>query len=162
MKDTQAAKVFNSLVQISVGDGSKVLFWTDRWLAGRAIGDFAPTVLALVNIQRRNRRSVKEALLNHTWINDVGVGLGMQGCLECLPVLAMVGSVTIVEDVPDTFRWPWSGDGLYSAQSTYKLLCQGDVRFSGLFVFGRAGLRSSAKFSHGWPGKAGCGLRTGA
>ncbi|KAK1695406.1 hypothetical protein QYE76_012103 [Lolium multiflorum] len=88
-------------------------------------------VVASVNSHRRNRRSVREALLNHTWINDVGAGLGLQGCLECLMVLALVGSVTIVDGVPDTFRWPWSGDGRYSAQSTYKMLCQGDVSFSG-------------------------------
>jgi hypothetical protein len=34
IKNNMATKVFHSLVQITAGKGSKVLFWKDRWLAG--------------------------------------------------------------------------------------------------------------------------------
>lgn len=40
--------LFDKAVVSTVGDGANTLFWKDRWLDGRCIGDVAPAVLKLV------------------------------------------------------------------------------------------------------------------
>lgn len=45
MVDRDMRGVFDSLVKITVGNGSKVLFWTDRWIHGAAVTDIAPLLV---------------------------------------------------------------------------------------------------------------------
>lgn len=45
MVDRDARGVFDSLVKITVGNGSKVLFWIDRWIHGAAVTDIAPLLV---------------------------------------------------------------------------------------------------------------------
>lgn len=51
--DDEAKAVFNNLITIEVGRGGSVLFWTDRWIVGMAVGDIALRVLKLVPMQRK-------------------------------------------------------------------------------------------------------------
>jgi hypothetical protein len=81
-KDKEAIEAFNSLVAIKLGDGAKVLFWTDRWIRGAAMKDLAPIVFESVGAQKRCKRTVSEALENHSWVDDVGPGLGPDGLLQ--------------------------------------------------------------------------------
>jgi hypothetical protein len=39
LKDPKAREVFQSLAKIEVGDGRKVLFWSDRWINGFTASD---------------------------------------------------------------------------------------------------------------------------
>jgi hypothetical protein len=77
-----AREVFDSLVEIRVGDGAKTLFWRDRWLRGMAVCDHAPEVHGMVNTRCKNSRTVQQALLNHRWLNDI----------QCLVLLLMVST----------------------------------------------------------------------
>ena len=52
--------MFDSLVKIEVGEGSKVLFWRDRWIHGFAAQDIAPLIHAMVATRTRNRCIVSE------------------------------------------------------------------------------------------------------
>jgi hypothetical protein len=44
----QVKKFFQSSVVTVVGNGNKTLFWSDRWLDGGCIKDFAPAVVSKV------------------------------------------------------------------------------------------------------------------
>ena len=46
--------MFDNLVKIKVGKGSKVLFWRDRWVHGFAAYDIAPLVSDAVEKRTRN------------------------------------------------------------------------------------------------------------
>jgi hypothetical protein len=46
------------------------MFWKDQWLHGKRIKNIAPAVYAMVSKRIRNRRSVKEAMLNLGWVTD--------------------------------------------------------------------------------------------
>lgn len=59
INDNMAKRVFDSLVSIKVGEGNRVLFWSDRWISGFAIIDFAPLILSCVDARTRNRRTVQ-------------------------------------------------------------------------------------------------------
>ena len=50
----------DSLISM-VGNGTSTLFWTDRWLNGAAIRDFAPEVVAKVGKRFLYSRTVAQA-----------------------------------------------------------------------------------------------------
>ena len=70
-EDRHARAVFDSLVKIEVGEGTKVLFWRDRWIHGFAAADIAPLIHAMVATRTRNRRTISEGLDNGKWLQDV-------------------------------------------------------------------------------------------
>jgi hypothetical protein len=53
------------------GNGESALFWEDRWLDGKSIKEMAPDVYALVPKRRRKARTVREVLVERTWIPDI-------------------------------------------------------------------------------------------
>ncbi|KAM0877851.1 hypothetical protein ACQ4PT_035236 [Festuca glaucescens] len=129
IKDTQAWEVFDSLVRIKVGDGRSTLFWRDRWINGRAASDYAPGLCRTVSARTRNARTVAQGLSENAWITDFSGNLATRGVLECIALWVAVCGVSRDVSVADTFSWPWSAAGEYSARSTYDMLCQGEVRF---------------------------------
>jgi hypothetical protein len=48
-----------------MGNGTRVLFWIDRWIYGRCAEEIAPLVAGAVPTRRRNNRLVSEALTNN-------------------------------------------------------------------------------------------------
>jgi hypothetical protein len=62
MKDKEALEAFNSLVAIKLGDGARILFWTDRWVRRAAMKELAPAVFESVSAQKRSKHTVREAL----------------------------------------------------------------------------------------------------
>jgi hypothetical protein len=44
----EATVILNASVAISVGDGARIMFWEDPWIAGLNVESNAPAVLALV------------------------------------------------------------------------------------------------------------------
>ena len=125
LKDVEASQVFDSLICIQVGEGSRVLFWSDRWMRGLNASQIAPLVVQEVSTQCINRRTVQEGLLNNRWIGDIRGVLSPQGMIQCFALLAMVATIFRDEQQPDSFTWPWSASGNYSATSTYRMLKPG-------------------------------------
>jgi hypothetical protein len=62
---------FSIAMQTEIGDGTKTLFWRDRWLHGQRVEDLAPRSLAAIPKRRVNKCKVVEALTNHKWISDI-------------------------------------------------------------------------------------------
>jgi hypothetical protein len=71
LKDSHARDVFDSLVQITVGDGNKVLFWRDQWIEGRGADDIAPLITRKVKTQAYNARTVTQGCVDNSWIMDI-------------------------------------------------------------------------------------------
>ena len=71
MVDRAARAVFDSMVLIKVGEGSRVLFWTDRWLHGFAVGDIAPLIASMVDARTKSKRIVHQALMEDEWLHDI-------------------------------------------------------------------------------------------
>lgn len=53
---------FRASTYTILGNGSKALFWTDRWVQGKAIQDMAPTLISLVSLRHISSETVASAL----------------------------------------------------------------------------------------------------
>jgi hypothetical protein len=127
LKDTATMSVFNCLAKISVGDGSKVLFWTDRWIEGYSAQEIAPLVVASMATRVRNSRKVVDALQHEDWIRDIDANISMEGWLQCIMLWEALDGTQLDPSRPDCFRWSGSASGQYSAKATYNSLCQGRI-----------------------------------
>ncbi|KAM0857624.1 hypothetical protein ACQ4PT_048352 [Festuca glaucescens] len=83
-KDHAALEVFNSLAMIEVGEGSRVLFWRDRWIKGRTVVEIAPGVHMLVPTRRKNLRRVREAMQDNQWVLDISGQMDMNTAAQCV------------------------------------------------------------------------------
>ena len=129
MVDKEAKAVFDSLVHIKVGVGSKVLFWTDRWIHGFVAKDIATLIAGMVDKRVKGKRMVREALLEGAWDHDIMGQLSFTAHMQLIHLQQAVATIHRNVEEEDAFLWPWSATGSYSAKSTYKMLCQGMTRF---------------------------------
>jgi hypothetical protein len=131
-KDDMASTSFDSLVQIHVGKGDKVLFWKDRWLNGSAVGNIAPSVLQLVGTRCRNARTVQIALIHHKWIEDMVGPVTPAAAAECVRLWIHISELDGQRNAQDedVFSWPCSSSGSYSAKTTYQRLQLGSIDFA--------------------------------
>jgi hypothetical protein len=47
-EDAATVAFFNASIQMSLGDGESLFFWTDPWLQGARLLDIAPNLMATV------------------------------------------------------------------------------------------------------------------
>jgi hypothetical protein len=125
--DERARQVFDSLVQIMVGDGRRTLFWRDRWIDGKHATDVAPTLAGKIKTRAYNSRTVAQAMENNRWTGDFKEPLSEAEARDCVRLWLAVREVRREETGDDQFRWPWSSSGVYTARSTYKMLTQGSI-----------------------------------
>jgi hypothetical protein len=117
-----------SLAKIEVGDGKKVLFWSDRWINGFT-AEIAPAITALVPTRRRNSRTVFPATLDNA-VADVAGTLTVENCIQCVKLWEQIHRVQRNVQEPDKFIWNGAASGQYSAKDTYAMLCQGSTTYS--------------------------------
>jgi hypothetical protein len=106
------------------------LFWQDRWLFGKSIGDLPPTLSALIPTRIANKRSIAEALNNWRWVSDMHGTVTVQVILELMSLCELLAEVSLQSGVPDKHIWRLSSSGTYSAKSTYNAMFQGSIPFS--------------------------------
>jgi hypothetical protein len=124
--DSKVLDVFQSCVQFILGDGRSILFWKDRWIQGRSIYDLAPAVVEVVPTRRRNSRTASEALINNAWIAYIPSDLmSVEICIQCVQLWEVLDNVERNVNVADQVTWKGTESGVYTAKSTYNLLCQG-------------------------------------
>lgn len=128
MVDEQARGVFDSFIKITVGDGSKVLFWKDRWIHGVAVADIAPLLLQSVSTRNRNRRTVQHVLIDNAWTDDVHGELSFLGHMQVYELCQAMATVDRNTEMPDRFEWPCDVSGNYTTALTYKRLCMGHIQ----------------------------------
>ena len=112
-----------------VGDGTNTLFWKDKWLDGHSIRELAPRVFDLVSKRRANKRTVREALTNEKWLEDIQGAISVEGLVEFLEVWDLLSMVELQVGTPDKHIWRLSNSGEYYAKSAYEVLFQGAVYF---------------------------------
>ena len=127
MADKQVTMVFNNLVKWEVGNGRRVLFWKDRWINGSSIAEVAPMIRAMIKTQIANRRTVKDALHLHTWTTDIVGDMSTDALVQFIRLWDLVIGMNLDPDSEDKPLWQWSSNGIYSARTAYKMLCEGGI-----------------------------------
>ncbi|XP_047075931.1 uncharacterized protein LOC124685957 [Lolium rigidum] len=112
-----------------VGDGQSVLFWRDRWIGGRSAADIAPGITLHISNRNKNARTIAQAMRENKWIRDISGTLATRGARVCVALWNAINSVHRQTGEPDKLSWPWNSSGTYTTSSTYRMLCQGRVRF---------------------------------
>jgi hypothetical protein len=126
--DKKAQEIFDQMVQITVGDGSRVLFWRDKWIQGRAAVDIAPSIAQKVSTRCRNSRMVAQGLENNRWTEDFQGVLTDGEAQECFALWTEIQATPTNSNIADQFSWP-SPSKVYTAKSTYDRLAIGVRRF---------------------------------
>lgn len=117
IKDPLVTDTLNSLVKISVGDGTRVLFWKDQWIHGRAaVIDIAPLILSLVSTRTRNCRSVEDAMLDNRWMMDLSEPVSAPAAQQCIQLWFAISNTDRDFTRSDQFIWPWTPDMQNSAR----------------------------------------------
>jgi hypothetical protein len=127
-EDPLVKGVFQSLVDINVGNGKLVFFWIDKWIGGRAVFEIAPGLEAYVPTRHKNRRTVEEALRGSAWLDDCDPNLNAECRVECMRLWEEIENFQRDDTAPDRFTWRGAMAGKYNAKDTYVMLCQGGVR----------------------------------
>jgi hypothetical protein len=93
------------------------------------IKDFALVVHALVPKTIRNKRTVKEALLQGQWVSDFQGALTVPVLLQYLELFQELEQVVLQPEVPDMHIWRLSPTGKFSSKSAYMAMFQGSISF---------------------------------
>jgi hypothetical protein len=116
--------LFAAATQITLGAGSKALFWPDRWLMGQIPAEVAP---AVYKISTRKNRTVKEALENERWLLDLRHNLDVQHLPQLFRLSQLIESIHLTDE-PDDITWQFGAKPTYYARSAYRLHFLGAVR----------------------------------
>ena len=113
----QVRAFFAVAVYSEVGDGTKTLFWTDRWLHGQCITDLAPRLFAVIPKRGLKQRAVQDTLTNRTWTSDIKGALTVGVMVDYFHLWDILADFHLQPDVEDRHIWRFSSDGQYSAKT---------------------------------------------
>jgi hypothetical protein len=131
--------MFEASVTVVVGDGARVLFWTDGWLDGCSVMQLAPNLVTAVSTWVRKACLVCDALSQERWI--MTFQLSVRSRLERVCQLwARLQSVQLQVDMPDQFLWRWTSYHKHSSSSAYHafFIGQSGIPGAGLLFKARA------------------------
>jgi hypothetical protein len=121
-------RFFTSSIVTLVGNGYNTLFWTDRWLDGSCIQDFAPAVVANVGKRAISSRTVAHALQNWQWVSDIEIPLNLPGLQQYLNLWDALRGVVLTQEA-DRHVWIHSSSGQFSSKSCYRAFFMGSITF---------------------------------
>lgn len=120
MANGKEAEVEAVDTRLTVGDGKNCFFWTDKWIEGQSVEDFAPDIYQIISPIIRARRMVAEALTNGAWIKDISKQISMRDFMQILNLWQAISEVQLCPSARDSWTWRWEASGIYSAKPTYK------------------------------------------
>lgn len=124
-----ARLMFMISVTTTLGDGTTMLFWTDRWVNGQPISDLALELMPFVSRRGWRNRSVRDALQQNEWQRDIVGGLPVMATWQLLQLCDIVGEINLDPNTPDQHIWTASPTGELSSKSTYERFFAGAIPY---------------------------------
>lgn len=131
------AAMFEASVNVVLGDGASARFWLDSWLPGGPLCHSAPHLFAAVSARRRSR-TVREALMDRCWVQDIVGAPTAAVLLEYFHVWDITENIVLQPLMPDRYVWKWSSAGDYTAASAYRAFFHGRTELAGARLVWRA------------------------
>lgn len=125
--DSALDQFFIWLLEVNVGNGLSILFWSDPWLQGLSIEDIAPHLAAAVATKIKKRRSLAQALDHKAWLKDITIPVLM----DYIRIRQMADNVVLQPETEDVFGWRWTGSRTFSVASAYQALFFGQTSVLG-------------------------------
>ena len=140
---------FSASIVTMVGNGCNTLFWTDRWVDGSRIQDFAPAVVANVGKRALSSRTVAHALENWQWVSDIVTPLNLSGLQQYLNLWDALRGVVLTQEA-DRHVWIHSSSGQFSSKSCIRFYSWVRLLLNHGRGCERLGLHPNANFLFGW------------
>lgn len=123
--DTDLA-LFNASTRVTVNNGAKASFWQSSWMDGRAPAALFPK---LYQHSTRKKRSVRDAVLNMKFIDDIAHDMTAEIMrdLFCLCRRINQMNLNLNSDLEDEITWVLESSGKYSARSAYEIQFCGQI-----------------------------------
>lgn len=118
--DDKVQAMFDASIQIILGDGRRVKFWSDRWLNGFSVQDIVPDLCQAVSTNTRRNRTTQQAMQQNQWIRDITGAITVLVLVQYFRVWELLQEVNLRPNQQDIFRWRWTSSGEYTAKSAYK------------------------------------------
>ncbi|WVZ56447.1 hypothetical protein U9M48_006975, partial [Paspalum notatum var. saurae] len=122
--DSTGAALFRASMEITIGNGLSTSFWHDSWLLGKAPMDIAPSLYPLA--WRKNKK-VHEELVDLNWTRGLWRMSTEQQLQEFIALWDLLEGAQL-SDQPDSIRWKWTADGVYSSKSAYLAQFRGSAK----------------------------------
>lgn len=118
--------LFTAATTVTVHDGRKASFWLSSWIEGQSPASLFPQ---LYRHSRRKNRSVREAVLNGKWIDDVAFYLSVGLLREIFLLGQKIQSLQLdlTSEHEDQIVWTLESSGKYSARSAYEIQFSGHI-----------------------------------
>lgn len=129
--DNALYQFFIRSLEVYVGNGRSVLFWTEPWLDGLSIEDLAPHLAAAVSTRTKKKRTVAQALHHRAWLKDVTGALMIPVLIDYVQIRLRTDQVLLQPDVDDTFAWRWTGSRNFTVVSANQALFFGQTAVLG-------------------------------
>jgi hypothetical protein len=151
-----AVAIFHASVRITLGDGSRVLFWVDAWIGGVTVDAIAPDLLKLVRPGIRQTRRVQQGMLDASWVCGISGELSVNAIVQFLKLWTMLRD-TVTGTGDDHFAWKWTPDGRFSSRTSYQAFFFGRTALPGVVQVWQSFAPSRCNFMLGSP----CGSAAG-
>ncbi|GJM95451.1 hypothetical protein PR202_ga12188 [Eleusine coracana subsp. coracana] len=123
--------MFDTSIEVVLGDGAETYFWTDRWLNGTSIKLLAPALVQAVSGRTQRSHTVQQALANKQWIRDITGPLAVTVIYQYIQVWILLRQINISPGVGDPINWRWMTSKQYSAKSAYNMFFCGSTKMPG-------------------------------
>lgn len=117
----QTLALFYALVKVQIGDGANWLFWTNRWMERDSVQSIAPDLLEFIPLKIMDSRTLAQALLNDSWIDDNVGGLSSPAIAQMLLLALVADLVQLAPGMPDHFCWAWEPGASFSVLLAYRV-----------------------------------------
>ncbi|CAN6359861.1 unnamed protein product [Urochloa humidicola] len=138
--------MFRASIDVRLGDGRLALFWSDYWLGTDSPCIVAPELCKLVRPRVVRLRTVRDALVDRAWTQDITRQLTVTAIRQYMFLWARLRDVQLQPDVEDTIAWRWCSSATYSARSAYRMFFEGSMRFVGARPIWKAWAPLKVKF----------------
>ncbi|KAF8727840.1 hypothetical protein HU200_018404 [Digitaria exilis] len=120
--------MFQSSVDIQLGDGHLTLFWNDRWNGASSPYSVAPDLCKAVKPKVVKSRTVAQALTDRSWTRDIVGPLTITALRQYIFLWHSVARCELNPGREDVITWRSTASGTYTARSAHRMFFGGGTR----------------------------------
>ncbi|MQL87124.1 hypothetical protein Taro_019663 [Colocasia esculenta] len=125
----QSLDFIKASVSISLGDGQRCSFWTNRWCGNLTLDHLFPDLFAISSAPMATVADFYEE--NHAggmWVPTFRRNLSMEETTHLLEMFALLAHFRLTANMVDWWTWRWEKSRCFSVKSAYLMLINGSCQ----------------------------------